>query len=81
MRSTNVDWQTIVKQQEELEKSFSALRMIFEQAEKDFKARSNVFIGAMAQQQAQDAQHLTKIHQALMQIIESNNSVKQNQPS
>jgi propanediol dehydratase large subunit len=74
-----MDWQTIVRQQDELEKSFTGLRMVFEQAERDFKHKSETLMQLMGQQQSQDALSLSKIHQALLLIIDSNNSVKQNQ--
>jgi cytochrome c556 len=73
-----MDWQAIIKQQQDLENSFTALRLIFEQAEKDFKNKSQIFLAAMSQIQTQDATNLAQIHQALQKIIDSNNSVKQN---
>jgi cytochrome c556 len=75
-----MDWEAIIKQQKDLEGSFTALRVIFEQAEKDFRNKSQIFLSAMSQIQTQDATNLAQIHQALQKIIDSNNSVKQNAP-
>jgi hypothetical protein len=76
-----MDWQTIMTQQIELEKSFQGLKMIFEQAEKDFRERSQVLAQSIQKSQQQDAINLSKIHQALQGIIAANNSVKQNHNS
>lgn len=71
-----MDWQSVLKQQQELETAFGALKQVFEQAEVDFKNRNKVIMEMIAQMNTKDADNMSKIHQALQAILESNSSVK-----
>ncbi len=73
-----MDWQTYMNQQLEIKKSFSLLKSIFEQTEKEFIARTSVVPNELIKAQQQDAANLTSIHKALQEIINTNNSVLQN---
>jgi hypothetical protein len=77
-----MDWNTIIKQYDELEKSFSALKKIFDQAEMDYKAKHQAIMRMIAETQKQEAINLSQIHSALQSILESSkalgNNVKQN---
>lgn len=78
-----MDWATVIKQYEDLERSFMALKKIFEQAEIEYKIKHQSIIKMIVDAQRQEAVNLGQIHSALQAIIESSkamsgNNVKQN---
>lgn len=71
-----MDWDSVIKQQKAIEDSFSALKIIFEQAESDFKNKSKMLMQMMSNMQAQDATNMQKIHQGLQAILDSSNQAQ-----
>lgn len=66
-----MDWETIAKQQKELEQSFAVLKQVFEQAEMAYKQKQAKLTELIGSQIKQEAVSLSEIHAALSKILKS----------
>ena len=66
-----MDWESIAKQNKELEAAFDGLFAIFEQARQKFKEKQSRIRQMIEMSQAQEAQNLAEIHGALDKILKS----------
>ena len=71
-----MDWESVLKQQKDLENAFTALKQVFEQTDLDFRNRNKVLMEMMSQMNTKDAENMARIHVALQAIIDSNASLK-----
>ena len=74
-----MDWETLAKQNKELEAAFDGLAAIFDQARQKFKEKQQRIRQMIELSQAEEAQNLAAIHSALDKILKTTEIPGQNQ--
>ena len=74
-----MDWETLAKQNKELEAAFDGLAAIFDQARQKFKEKQQRIRQMIELSQAEEAQNLAAIHSALDKILKTSEIPGQNQ--